>query len=1501
MHLSKFFGSLFLTGLLLTNQAQSNDIEAKLRSARQSERSQNWTEAINQYRSVLNDSITLIDAWKGIWRASAKKELSDLLKDPSKIKDQFLFQMAQGEIYQKYFRWERAISHFSQASQLRPDDWPAAKSLALAFLEAGKPQSAISVCQTISKRVDHDLNLHVQIAGFLQQHGLFDQAIAEYDYIATRHSKFEGLNYVDFGDCYERIAELDKAAETYKKGLQEKLDKNCLNRLIDLYRKRHDYNNAILFVSDFGDDWKLLETHLRFNHYDMAYRFLNDKIKKEPQQIKYYRWLAALYIGKDKIDQAEQVIIDGIDRNPDNKNEFLPELGDLFFRKSSYSKAADYYDQIETKNPILYRKILNAYLENEQTDKAVSLAEKLVKDKLFSYGQAGEIFDQAGKYNEAEKFYTQGLQSTANDFALRAGQIEALEKSTRYRDAIKEIVNTLDSNIAFITHNNNEAVILLHQLGNSEAAITYAKKWLLSLESQKIAEENNWQPFMQIALLRNQIEAAVQILTIVAEAHPSQYLLFQRLAEIMESTGQYQKAAYYYQQAHENKPNNVQLKYRAAYMFWQSGDKQRSLNYMKQYDLQGQMAKLHAYYQSKLLYETGKYWEALVLMNKTLPIEFWNPENVEMIYVHELRASILEAMGLYGEAEAVLRENARLFPDDSKALLNLAQYLFKRGKYNEAENTYRQIQETLGTQTKYTRQIAECNIFQNKADAAFKLLADQTQSDKNSRATSLHQQGNLAQYMLDFGKAVQFYQDELKLEPDNKWALLSSGFALVKLGKYEEALKFYEQAVQIDSNYYRYEDLGEVYRLLHQYSQAIKYYQLQKKQEPNNLSLFYKEALCYQALGETKKIDELIHALQNLPESVDRFINEGKIYEKTEQLDKTENSFFQAHLLKPGDLDVIIQIADLYAKMGLPLKAEVWYQRYFNFAPQHPHFIDRLASFYTDIQEYDLAESWFREAMTNQPWYFGAKGNLALNYISQGRGREAVELLKSVTAEHTEASVYSRALANAYTLNNENELAQKVYSQLLQEQPCTTANYLEYIKFLIFEKKDFVTAKTVLAQVKKYIPFDPAVYEHELVINSIEGNTQESMDQLIELLIRYHERNYKAQAQLYLSLAVVSEQKKEYLLSLEYLRKARQLNPNDFWIQQIYKRQYVISKETTFDLSDDETETLTVKQFELEKSINPITTQIDAQFVRSPEIIVTSPFDGAEIGAETVDIRGILPKALNPVQLTINGKPAKRLGMTDGLDPSSSNTILPFHFPQFPLVPGVNYLTLNVKFANGIEVTKTLKLRRVSQAISTVKRTSSGLQPAEKWAVVIGINQFEDTSLPVWSANQANAQAFAQYLLTSGGGNVPAEHIRLMNNMNLSRLNIEAAFKDFLTPNTNERDVVIFYYAGGAATGKSSDDSFYLLPADLLKDDLEETAIPAQTIANCLKRIAAQKIVFVLKLTLTEQKNGMLSDPVNFSERQKTIEQFVTTLERLSSKKILLVNEPEMLKTVLAH
>jgi hypothetical protein len=251
-----------------------------------------------------------------------------------------------------------------------------------------------------------------------------------------------------------------------------------------------------------------------------------------------------------------------------------------------------------------------------------------------------------------------------------------------------------------------------------------------------------------------------------------------------------------------------------------------------------------------------------------------------------------------------------------------------------------------------------------------------------------------------------------------------------------------------------------------------------------------------------------------------------------------------------------------------------------------------------------------------------------------------------------------------------------------------------------------------------------------------------------------------------------------------------------------------------------------------------------------PKIAINYPATDAQITVDAIVILGLVSDnvAVDRVQITVNGAEVQ------SRDLAVVGRGVPIRVAA-ALLPGPNL----------IEITASDKAGNVAQLVRTVTRLAPApiAKVANRWAVVIGVGEYEKRSIPPLRYARRDAEAMYQFLTTHGG--YPKDHVVLLTDASPQKptlINIKRALGDFLARRAGRDDMVLIYFAGHGApeldAGGTEGDglSKYLIPRDGDPESLYTTALPMDEIQKIFARVQAERIVMLLDTCYSGNAGG---------------------------------------------
>ena len=298
----------------------------------------------------------------------------------------------------------------------------------------------------------------------------------------------------------------------------------------------------------------------------------------------------------------------------------------------------------------------------------------------------------------------------------------------------------------------------------------------------------------------------------------------------------------------------------------------------------------------------------------------------------------------------------------------------------------------------------------------------------------------------------------------------------------------------------------------------------------------------------------------------------------------------------------------------------------------------------------------------------------------------------------------------------------------------------------------------------------------------------------------------------------------------------------------------------------------------------------------APKIAINQPAEDAKIMDEKILVTGLVTGNVEivRVQVLVNGAEAPSL-----LDVGTVGRGVPVGVLA-ELKPGPNL----------IEVVATDKAGKVARVSRTVTRITSpgaavpipvagsGPRIGIPWAVVIGVGDYDNKSVPKLRFADADADAIYRLLTTRAGyerGNVLLLTDKAPEKPTLE--NIRLALGDFLPRKTARDDMVLVYYAGYGAhdadASRKDPDGFakYLIPRNVKPDSLRATAFALDELPAMLARIPAARVVLLLDTSYSGAAGGRTLVSPNARPHDLS-EQFLDRLTKGRGRLVITASAP---------
>ncbi|HHH43379.1 MAG TPA: sulfotransferase family protein [Gammaproteobacteria bacterium] len=441
-----------------------------------------------------------------------------------------------------------------------------------------------------------------------------------------------------------------------------------------------------------------------------------------------------------------------------------------------------------------------------------------------------------------------------------------------------------------------------HQkLGDFDAAVASLQQ-AVSLEPESVEIQLN---LANALVTSGDLPQAVEIYQEILRLRPERAAVWALLGKVWLQLNNPRAAEQVCRRALQLKPGNINALMTLGNALRAAGDRRQALDcFQKVAGLMPQHGAAHAQ-SGRMLHQLGECGAAIEAYRKAVQCDPGRQA------IHYRLGRLLQDEGQIEAAEAAYRQAVKLRPDDVPALTNLAHVLMLQKKQKDALFFYRraleqdpesiQLHVNLGCALRDLERYQEAvDAFRksiqiasgsgeagDSADAYYYMgLTLQAQGRLEEAADSLREAvrlypeyvpyllglARLQQAMEDYSRALGSFQRVLQVEPGNGDAYFGKGGVLHALGRNQEAISDYRQAVRYRPNIVRYKiALAAALMGESRHEEAAEYCEAALSARPDDADAIALAAQIAVRRGETAKAYEYLRPLlekEDLSENV---------------------------------------------------------------------------------------------------------------------------------------------------------------------------------------------------------------------------------------------------------------------------------------------------------------------------------------------------------------------------------------------------------------------------------------------------------------------------------------------------------------------------------------------------------------------------------------------------------------------------------------------------------
>lgn len=398
---------------------------------------------------------------------------------------------------------------------------------------------------------------------------------------------------------------------------------------------------------------------------------------------------------------------------------------------------------------------------------------------------------------------------------------------------------------------------------------------------------------------------------------------------------------------------------------------------------------------------------------------------------------------------------------------------------------------------------------------AMKLYQKCVQKDPENHA-AMYELAGLLDFAGETGAAITLTKEAIKRKDDNIWYRRQLGGMLSKVGRFDEAVKEYEQIAKMEpGNVDNYLDWAKALLYDNQLNEAIQVYNKVEDRTGKDFRLTMEKHHIYTTLG---KHQEAVKVLEEYLEEV------------------------------PDDVVALGILAESYQKMGLDDKAFELFKRALQIAPDDGILHLSLANYYKEKGEIALAQESERKAFASSNLDLDTKAKILLEYYDESDRDESLlpycyELADLFVKHHPEDPKSWSIRADYFYRDGELEKAREGFRKAVEIDP---GHFVIWNQILLLDSQldDYASMLSESEEGMELFPSQPGFY----LFNGIAKMRMNDYDGAIESLetgVSFVVDNDALIAQFYTSLGDSYQKTKEYEKSDKAYDQVLSLEPDN--------------------------------------------------------------------------------------------------------------------------------------------------------------------------------------------------------------------------------------------------------------------------------------------------------------------------------------------------------------------
>jgi len=300
----------------------------------------------------------------------------------------------------------------------------------------------------------------------------------------------------------------------------------------------------------------------------------------------------------------------------------------------------------------------------------------------------------------------------------------------------------------------------------------------------------------------------------------------------------------------------------------------------------------------------------------------------------------------------------------------------------------------------------------------------------------LHGLGLIAYVQNKYQESIKYMNQAIQIHPDENY-LNNRGTVYFALKKYPEAEMDYKKALRLKPNFADAEyNLANLYSEINRIKDALNIYDLLIQRNPNDIEALFNRGNTYSRIKSFQEaILDFNQVIQMQPTHTKALLNRGNAYLGLEDLDQAIASYSHAIDLQPDFIEALTSRANSYIAKKLNDLARQDFLKVIQLKPNHKESYFSLGNVYKDTFYLHDAVACYQQAIAIDENYYDALTNLANTFRRlKAFDEAAIYYSRAVQANPNSPEPYSN-LGNILHDLKRTDLAIDAYVKSLEIDP----------------------------------------------------------------------------------------------------------------------------------------------------------------------------------------------------------------------------------------------------------------------------------------------------------------------------------------------------------------------------------------------------------------------------------------------------------------------------------